>query len=481
MASHARDRWHAIDHWKTHWIVNIAIGFSIDFLLSFAGDHGLAIGMKNWAMDAAMRGNAAIESSVARGAPPVTMIDIDEETWRSPEWGNGPYRAARAPLLNLISYATGSGARVVLVDVTIEAPNDNEDEVFKTGIQQLVPSLKPEQHILFMKTARRPLVFADRLAPVWQPSILDPIVSASHGKLDYAAPYFEVSTDGVVRSWLLWRAGCQPDSNDVVANNTGLGRWTVIPSVQLAVYRLEHGRPAQTSTKPGGVCLTGPEGIGKEPEESPDSDWRRETAHLFGNEAESGIDEPKINGIPRFDPSSRILYQERYPPQAAGISVLSALKVLQHDAHVPANLSGRIVVIGQSSDSARDWHSTPLGAMPGSMIIANALQSLLTFGPIRELPKYLEMLSSIVLIVVVGLVFARADSWVGGVLILVTFVPLLILLNLAVLRSGYWFEFSTPLLAMYVHRIVSNFEEYLVYRKWRQAHEADHSATHHSG
>jgi CHASE2 domain-containing sensor protein len=475
LAARARDRWHAVEHWKAHWIVNILIGIGIEFFLVLFSANSVVVGMKNWAMDAAMRGNAATETSVSQPAPPVTIIDIDEETWRSPAWGNGPYRAPRGPLLNLVRYATRAGARSVLVDVTIEAPNDSDDEMFKAGIQDLLPELKPEQHILFMKTARRPLFLTDQLAPAWQPSILDPVVSASRGKLAYAAPYFQVSTDGVVRSWLLWRAGCQPDRPDSSGNDTGLGHWTVIPSVQLAVLSLEHGGAIiKTSEKQGGICLISPEAIGKQPEAPLDSAWRRDVAQLFGNESDNRHDESDAHSATRFDPSSRIFYQERYPPQAAGVSVISALKVLQHDSHLPAISTGSIVVIGQSSEAARDWHSTPLGSMPGSMIIANALQSLFTFHPIREFSRYIEWPLNALLIIVVGLVFALADSWIGG-MILIAFVPVLILMNLLLLRKGYWFEFSVPLLAMYLHRLISNFEEYMVYRKWRRIHAADHS------
>jgi CHASE2 domain-containing sensor protein len=482
MTGRVRARWHAMSHRNKHWLINIAIGVVIETLLYVAETNGVVAGMQNWAMDAAMRRNAATDTSRAANVPVVTVIDVDEETWRSPEWGNGPSRAPRQPLFDLIAYAVHSGAQSVVVDVIVEAPDNQEDARFSDDIRDLSAHLAPNQHIFFVKTARRPLVFPDRLAPAWQTSVLDQVVAESGGKLSYAAPYFQVSTDGLVRNWLLWRSGCSErlsgSSEAGTSGESGLGRWKTVPSVQLAVYGMVRGRDIEPHQERAGVCVFGPQAIAHASDPAPDKQWFEHTARVFDCELESAHETSGAPDPSRFDLSSRIFYKDAFPPASPRVGVLSALAVLQRDRHIRAPSPGGVVVIGQSSDAVRDWHATPLGAMPGPMILANAIESLLEYGPIDEPPQPYVLLSTAALIVGVGFVFAVTDSWIGSLVILITFVPLLILLNGLLLRGGYWFEFSVPLLGMYAHKVISNFEEYLLFRKWRRSHASDHSNPH---
>lgn len=46
----------------------------------------------------------------------------------------------------------------------------------------------------------------------------------------------------------------------------------------------------------------------------------------------------------------------------------------------PAYFEGRVVVIGSSASYRGDWHYTPLGDMPGPLILVNAIRSEILFG-----------------------------------------------------------------------------------------------------
>ena len=50
----------------------------------------------------------------------------------------------------------------------------------------------------------------------------------------------------------------------------------------------------------------------------------------------------------------------------------------------PSLLDGRIVVIGTTQPAGHDWHSTPLGSMPGSEIMLNAARGFAEFAPSQQ-------------------------------------------------------------------------------------------------
>jgi hypothetical protein len=67
--------------------------------------------------------------------------------------------------------------------------------------------------------------------------------------------------------------------------------------------------------------------------------------------------------------------------------------------------SGRIVIIGGSEDlTGQDIHQTPVGPMPGAMIIANAIHSIHQFGAVDDLSPLGKLGWALVPIVVVSIV-----------------------------------------------------------------------------
>jgi hypothetical protein len=60
------------------------------------------------------------------------------------------------------------------------------------------------------------------------------------------------------------------------------------------------------------------------------------------------------------------------------VSALSALSASDREGqHGSADFQGRVVFIGGSFRDSRDIHASPLGAMPGVLVLMNALHSLL--------------------------------------------------------------------------------------------------------
>ncbi len=97
-------------------------------------------------------------------------------------------------------------------------------------------------------------------------------------------------------------------------------------------------------------------------------------------------------------------------------------------------LKNRIVVIGGSYGEGRDLHLTPLGEMPGALIIINAIHTLLEYGEIKPLSAGIKILTYLGLIVLMSFVLARFGYGLGsiilGLFVLFVLMPFSILLAL---------------------------------------------------
>ena len=470
-----RRAWGHFGHRSRHWLFNVLFGVVIAIGLWLAQDARIVVAAQNWAMDASMQGSAAVHTLYGGdvASQHLAFIDVDEETWRSPHWGNGePFRAPRDRLLDLINYAVDHHAQYVVLDVIVESNSDPEDVTFREGIKQTVARLKPGQHILFVRTLREPLNgMQDLLAPELRPSPLDDVIKSYPEQLAAAAPYFRVSRDGVLRDWQMWRTGCRRDAR------TGKGYWEILPSVQLAIAALMRSDDKQLDGKQRAVyralfpwnkpaepdsCIVDLASYAQpdvpaskiRPDDAPVWDWLRNDSHL---RHASEVEEPSDATIAL---NNRILFRFRYRQEPSGVRLIPALAILNHTLHrdIPEN---GVVVIGQSFEAARDQHATPLGVMPGPMVLINSLDSMLNPGLLDEPGRAWKVLIEATLIFVVGFLLAYRDYVIAVFVILTLFVPLLIFANYLLLLCGVWMDFAIPLLGMCVHRIIAEFEAYL--------------------
>lgn len=232
---------------KRHWASGIAMGVLIEIALSQSGGFSVMVGLKNFAMDSMLRLEEAFATDTNDNRHPrLTFIDIGEATWRHPLWG-APDRAPRDRVAQLITYALGHGAKVVVVDILIEEPSSNRqisDEDQK--LRSVLSSLKNDQSVIFSRSLRRPLPEFDdpvhRVAPVMPPSPIDG--SPSSGAVIAAIPAFNVDRDAQVRSWSLWNPVCVPSSA-----GSAIGAWGVRPSIQLAAVA-QIRAPANANSAP---------------------------------------------------------------------------------------------------------------------------------------------------------------------------------------------------------------------------------------
>jgi CHASE2 domain len=476
----SRRAWGYLGHRNRHGIVNVLFGITIAIGLYGARNARIVVASQNWALDTAMQSSAAVHElhGGAVALTPMAFIDIDEETWRSPHWGNGePFRAPRAGLLALMKYALDNNARYVVLDVIVEGGSDPENEWFAEEIEQQASRLKPDQHIFFVRTLREPLDgLRDLLAPELRSSSLDRVIKNHPKQLHAVAPYFRVSRDGVLRDWQMWRIGCRRDAG------TGKGHWEILPSVQLAIGALllsdkrsddNHGNAEGAAfpwNKPAGVapCIVdfasymqvGVPVSKLRPDDDQMWDWLRDDSGLPNA---SEIEVPSDEALAL---NNRIFFRFRYRQELSDVRLISAQAILEHAPHSELAKDG-VVVIGQSFEAARDQHATPLGVMPGPMVLINSLDSMLKPGLLREPGRANNILIEGTSIALVGFILAYLDYIIAFFVILTLFVPLLICINYLLLLSGIWVDFAIPLLGIYLHWIIVEIEAYASRRHTR--------------
>jgi CHASE2 domain-containing sensor protein len=142
------------------------------------------------------------------------------------------------------------------------------------------------------------------------------------------------------------------------------------------------------------------------------------------------------------------------------ISIRSAGTITEHPERVDNSwLAGHIVIIGGSFSEGRDLFPTPIGQMPGALILVNAIHSLLQYGELGPPPLWLTLMLQVLLILIISLVFSRFDTFwgllvSGGVVIL-----LLLPVSIWVFRYGVWVDIALPLLAVQLHHMAAEFRE----------------------
>lgn len=460
-----------------HFFMNLMIGLVIEVVIHFMTGGMFVTHVRNAVQDATMNVAARIPGRVTRSDPAIAVFDVDDETWRDPSWGGGEADIApRAQVARLVDIAVRAGARYVVVDIVVENPGRPDDAQFVAAMGEIGKRMRADQHVLFVRSLRAPLCAGDACpegesAPTVRTSPLDALVGGSGGRFVRVAPNFLVSPDGVLRGWVLWKPAC------VTAPGSGAGTWQALPSVQLAVRELERvrehgGAPVWAGGKGFGACMPTLAGA----QEAADGAVHPVSlAHAEGAMAEAMApalgashagshegDDAQATG--RHDPASVIFFRNASGtgPVAAGgngIQTLSVRTLL--GGRDPGSLAGQVVIIAQSHEVARDHHLTPLGRMPGAMVLANAINSMRAPGVLAHAPGALEYGFALVMIVLAAWLFAvvRAEF---ALLLAFGFVPVVLLVSYLSLRSGLQLGAEIAILGIYLHWLFQTIETALV-------------------
>ena len=378
-----------------------------------------------------------------RTAQPLAFIDIDDDAFAA--WGKSTV-TDRGKLLQLIEYASQSGAAVVIVDVDLPLPDIQHGDNAKPGDDALLNYVRgygakgeqvpPLIFITSFEGRAKPGVAREPIA-----SLLDATQGGQDGAkspVHFASVDFHRDSDQVVRDWHLWQPVCR--------EGTPMG----LPSVELLTLALMDDPANGASTlghalnqAVGGTCAQ--LRLAALP---PLTFEHHRPVDLYPDEFGQRI----LYTLPwRPGPLESPTLEDAGGKRGRLILRIPALPISEHD-FAPDPVRGRIVVIGGNNAESRDIYLTPIGAMPGAMILLNAVNSLLQQGQLRAPPTWLSLSVGVALGMVVWLVLYVFQFAIAVVLASATVSLLVWALASRWIAAGMWFDLGVPTFALFAHR-----------------------------
>lgn len=434
--------------------VSLVIALSLEVVLLQLHDTRWLRDKQDVAIDWMMQMYSGTAPGAGRGLP-FTIIDIDEQTYRT--WEE-PLVIPRDRLAELIRFVVERNPAVVVVDVDLSRRSGPGDAVLERYLAGLGAGLHavslasgpatrpPRSHILLARTFREAL--PPKHGYERRPSFLDDITAGIPG-IHWAAPLFELSDDLVVRRWRLIETVCADSRTERVASFQLLAlALTMYPS---ALDDLDRMRDLQSD-----AC--------QRVDGAPRSRGTR-TLRLGSRDlhVDDGLAKRIIYTIPwkLAEPTDArpmvVLADGRRVPS---LIHLSAGKVLMQTQTLASEfVAGRVVVIGGSFADARDVYPTPIGPMPGMFIIVNAINSLWQFDEFRAVPWWVTLLMTALLTILMAVAFTLFSSFWASVACGAAVVLIVVPASLFLLRSGVWLDFAAPLVAVELHQAYEELKE----------------------
>ena len=369
-------------------------------------------------------------------AIPLAFIDIDDRTYRI--WDD-PLQIPRDKLLSLIQFAVAAEARVIYVDVELSRPSCNEhaDRQFIEFITQYRNTNLPP--LILPQGIRRGLDETE--SPSLRSSFLDAALNQPDSRALRSSALFDVDdADGILRRWRIFEKVGETDDG-------------ILPSTQLLIYSLlrdsDHApRDVMASIRAG---LSDP---------SPSGDVHVADLEFPANP--SKLSQRIVYNIPRELPPWR---EPQEIPDAEGVMIpyletlpasciTDSTKNPTCQRSYPSGLitkdqmnwvKGRVVVIGASALETRDTFDTPLGMIPGSLVILNAISTLDQNGILNRPPLGFGLLLE-ALVVVLGyglhaLLAPRSNSFLFMAGVSLLMLPVCYVL----FKYGVWLTLALPL------------------------------------
>jgi len=117
-------------------------------------------------------------------------------------------------------------------------------------------------------------------------------------------------------------------------------------------------------------------------------------------------------------------------------------------------------IIGSSYASSGDWHQTPLGKMPGALVLANATDSMQTVGLVQSPNLWIKLGVVVLILLAVSAMFAALHYfWAASLLMIAIAVTMFPLSILIVREQGIWLDVAIPMLGIYAHMQVERMHE----------------------
>jgi CHASE2 domain-containing sensor protein len=414
-------------------LVNLALGLGIAALLFAIRDLPRFKDVEDASLDWFIQ---IRQADVAEGAPAFAIIDVDERTYRAT---GQPYYTHRGNLLKLIEFALSGEPKAVIVDFDLSRPGAEADE--EAALAEFIRTYRGPVPIIAIQPVIRSL--EDPGAPrIHRPVALREL-TRGNPHIYWGSALVTVDDDFTVRRWRVWEKSCTPDGRPEV----------LIPIQIIAALLIEFGAPVHDRLEAYRQKILETLPFACDGSEQVGSRRVRDTIDVAGRQV---LIQPSWT-------ESRIFYT--FPWGAASgdtfvntrhLVIRPALPILQAQSGSVANdwLKGRLVVISGSYDEGGDVHRTPLGEMPGSLVIVNSTYSLMARGQVIEPPLWQSLIFHAVAILLMSILFARFNSFWGmvfsGAIVIIAVLPL----TFYGYNHGIWVNFTLPLTAVWWQRII---------------------------
>jgi hypothetical protein len=442
-------------HYYRRFIINMMIGLGIVLLLFIFQDKPFLTGIEDEGIDKLMQIRQKIIPSLAnKDIPPFVLLDIDDDTHKV--WGM-PMFTPRDRLLNLIKAAVQAKARLIIVDIALS------QEVSMDGLTECAQLQRhPYDQALYdylnnyavdcsfqSQKICSPIILAGIFQSISasfgivRPSFLDNAVEQSTPYIQWASVFFHRNYyDRMVRHWWLWQPACLEQQP------------IVIPSIELlAAALIRNGISQQNNFEQTLKPFQPQDCLGTPTTYLPPK--QIQIGNLTVSSGLQGIRQRVMYSMPWLQHKPNLTPEENQSPlpyflkDKTGKPILSILPAQAYATSPPAAslepLKGSIVIIGGSYKGGRDIYWTPLGEMPGALILVNAIHTLLEYGEIQPLPTWIKTLTYLILVIFMSLVLARFGYSQGSLIIGLFVIFILIPASLFLFNYGIWLDFMLPL------------------------------------
>ena len=352
--------------------------------------------LETWSIDYLQRTRAAVRKTDLKGIPTV-LVDIDDITYQ--QW-NKPERTPRDRLGALIRRVADEGARVIIVDIDLRSPSSNDDSLRQAleSIEKadiLIPRIlapsRTRQDVLIYDTT--PFDDLEKKENIW-----------------FADAGFDTDFDRVTRKHSAWRDKAGPD------RPTPVERIVPIPTIGFLASRLADPRKADDRLRL--VCAfksTVPDSC----RDNPTPSFSLASARLHST-TEPSPDFAIVFDVTNSDLLGGVSHAVNYEAEGRHVQLpqvtrLSAFALMAHPlierdkSRIPTVLNDSVVVIGNTHVNIRDHWFTPVGNMPGAVLLINSINSFMHYDAAHE-PAWnrfaIFMISVILTVVIVfALVF----------------------------------------------------------------------------
>ncbi len=431
--------WGAVPARIRPFIVNVLVGVAIVLWLHLNPDSSMVKRQQDRGLDWLSR-LVTNTSFAPQPSQPIFMVNVDSETYT--EWGE-PWLTPADKVADIIGRLLQAGPAQIVVDFDFSRRRD-----LQPLMEVLAPYQEddaPETQLIFMKTQSLQLP-AKSVLPAFRRSALDDLV-ASSARLHWAAPLFRPDRDGVIRHWQLIIGGC---------NQGGL---QLLPSVQLLSVMLSHGvdQDLYALLAPGQEgCLSMPHFAGRV---RLNADKQIE---LAGDELRHRI----VFALPPT-PEDGYLPVDWQGVSLPAVTALSARDVVAAETLATGGLlDGALVIVGASHRDSGDIHMTPVGRMPGSLVLANSITALQGLEQVQRPPLLLVVAGELLLIVVTSWLFMIMSPFAATLVSSAGIALLVVPLSLLAFSQGVWLDFALPILAVQLKSLFV--EASLGYSKMRE-------------